>query len=40
LVQYYWQYLSGQTPGSTTTRSLWRKAPAAETKILEVFKDL
>jgi hypothetical protein len=39
-VQYYWQYLFGQMPDSTTTRSLWRKAPAAATGFLEVLKDL
>jgi hypothetical protein len=31
-VQYYWQHLSGQMPGSKTIRSLWRKAPAAATR--------
>jgi hypothetical protein len=35
-VQYYWQYLFGQMPDSTTTRSLWRKALSAETGFLEV----
>jgi hypothetical protein len=40
------QYLFGQMPGSKTTRSLWRKAPAAVTRSqefversLQVFRE-
>jgi hypothetical protein len=35
LVQYYLQHLPGQIPVSEITRSLWRKALAAEQRLLE-----
>jgi hypothetical protein len=31
----YWKHLIGQIPLSVRTRSRWRKAPAAEQRLLE-----